>query len=72
MFTFSTYVKAICPITEQLFTYETDIKIEAISKQHALDWAQENGYGYLHIGDPISYVYDSETKEREQFDYYLN
>ena len=72
MFTFSTYVKAICPITNQLFTYETEVRIEAISKKDALDWAQDNGYGYLHIGDPISYVYDPGTKEREQFDYYLN
>ena len=72
MITWTTYVKAICPITGELTTYDSGVHIIAPTKKLALDWAQENGYGYLHIGDKLSYTYDTEKKERENFDYYLN
>lgn len=72
MITWTTYIRAICPISGQLYIYDTDIKIEAPTKELALEWAQENGYGYLHIGDKLSYIYDSDTKESVNFEHYLN
>ena len=71
MFTFSTYLKAICPITGNLIEF-TGEPIIAISKQDALDYCQNNGLGYLHIGDIISCVIDYDTGQEENFDYYLN
>ncbi len=49
---FSTYIHAICPITEELTEF-AGAPIAAIDKEQALYHCQNNGLGYLHIGDEI-------------------
>ena len=57
MQTFSTYIEAICAETGDLVTFSGQ-PIEAISKGFAHSYCQNNGLGYLHIGDPILYEQD--------------
>jgi hypothetical protein len=71
MITWSTYILAKCPITGKLLKYSPEIYIEAPTKKLALQWAQDNGLGYLHIGDQLVKTFDSEGNEID-FDYYLN
>ena len=47
---FSTYIKAISPITGELLLYSGQ-NIESISKECAREFCEHNGLGYLHIGD---------------------
>ena len=71
MFTFSTYIIAICPITGELIEFAGE-PIEGISKQDAHDYCQNNGLGYLHIGEILVCSKDIETGEWKDYDYYLN
>ena len=71
MITWSTYIMAKCPLTGELLKFSPEIYIEAPTKQLALEWAQNNGLGYLHIGDQIVCTIDSQG-ERIDFDTYLN
>ena len=49
---FSTYIKAISPITGELLLYSGQ-NIESISKECARQFCEQNGLGYLHIGDEV-------------------
>ena len=73
MLTWSTYILAKCPITGEITRFNPDIKIKAPTRKLALDWAQNNGLGYLHIEDGYAnYSVEYYTGKKEHFDNYLN
>ncbi len=72
MITWSTYILAKCPLTGNILKYNPEISIQAPTKQLALQWAQDNGLGYLHIGDKLRFVNDYNSKDEVDFDFYLN
>ena len=49
---FCTYVYAICPVTGELTKF-CGQNIEAISPKLAHEYCQNNGLGYLHIGEEL-------------------
>ena len=71
MFTFSTYIIAICPITGELIQFAGE-PIEAISEEDAFRYAQENGLEYLHIAGILESYTDEETGETTLFNSYWN
>ncbi len=61
----STTVKAICPLDGELKEYG-GIVVQAISRGLARCWCQDNGYGYLHVGDELI---GTETLDGDRVDY---
>ena len=49
---YSTFIKAISPLTGELLMYSGQ-NIESISKECARQFCEQNGLGYLHIGDEV-------------------
>lgn len=72
MITWSTYILAKCPITGDVVEFNPEIYIEAPTKALALQYAQDNGLGYLHIDGPLVFSVDCKTGNRIDFDYYKN
>lgn len=67
----TTQIRAICPITNELRTFEGPL-ITAPTAKLAQDFCQQNGFGYCKVGDECVAVLNNKTSEYTDFNIQQN
>lgn len=66
---FSTYIKAINPNTGELCTF-SGMPIQGPSAQWVREYCDNNGLGYLFVGDELVETISAEPGSTDKVDYY--